>query len=392
MRSPTEIVLLALTVQIHAKKQLQNSNSNVQENYLLDRALKAFPNDHEEWDKTTFGKPHHLAMPAHTRLGVGYQPQFQWKGLPDQHVQASVGRQFSSQLHLHAGRQAMPQHPILRLGGNSGIGMTSFRKREKERWEVRSSKPDAVWPVANERFHRWITEEENERLQAEAYVIKTPDRFLGTRAKGVYPGSTRVQFTLPGKDDEQKTIEIQRSNAKDNPSIGAVKVKLPLDATVFSKNSCLVVKQVEEGGHARNSNMKQGDIIRAVSLPDKEDQHDSPWWSKLNQILVPDAEEGMVILDGKSAAQFNAALQENLRVDGNHAEVVLLVERPIKSYNDDDDESFLPGLPAWGNQRYEQNLAPQLVPIPIPVDDEPGFPRFPPQPPRFDSVTVSPKP
>lgn len=411
MHSATEIILFSLLGCIHAKEQLQNHTSDVQEksvdkaiNNLFDRALRALPIDHKEWDKTTAGKPGHLSTVAHTRpgplpalphsnpgdlssRGIDHQPQFQWQGLPDQHMKASVVGQFSGQLPLHTGRQVMPQGPISGSRGNSGT--LAFRQQRKEKWEVRSSKPDAVWPQASAKFHRWITEEENDRLQAEAYVIKTPERFLGTRAKGGYPRSTRVQFTLPGKEDEQKTIEFLWSNAEDNPSFGAVKVKLPLDAKIYSKNSRLVVKQVEQGSHAKHSNIRQGDIIRAVSVPDTENQQDSPWWAKLNQILVPDAEQGMVILDGKSAAQFNAALEENLRVDGKQAEVVLLIERPVKRYNDDDGESFLPGLPSWDNQGYEQKLAPQLVPIPIPVeDDKPGFPRYPPPSQRFDSFTV----
>jgi len=211
--------------------------------------------------------------------------------------------------------------------------------------------------------------------------MRTPEQFQGTRTKGSYPESSRVQFTLPGKDDKPKIIEILWSG-KANPSFGAVKVKLPLDAGITSKDARLVVKGIKQGSNAELSKIRRGDIIRAVSLPETENsQVDSPWWASLSRVVVPDAEEGMVILDGKSPATFAAAVQENLRVNGKNAEVVLIIERPFQMANDDDDRSFFggfPSFPSWGQVQGE--LAPELVPIPVPVDEDPLSPRSPPAP------------
>jgi hypothetical protein len=185
-----------------------------------------------------------------------------------------------------------------------------------------------------------------------------------------------VQFTLHGKDDEPRTIELLRSKKMDNPSFGAVKVKLPINAAVSSKDSRLVVDKVEQGGNAYYSQIRQGDIIRAVSLPEAQDtQADEPWWARLGQSAVPDAEKGMAILDGKPVGAFNAALRENIRVNGQQGQVVLIIERPVMASNDDDGESFYGGFRSGVDQ---EAVALGLVPIPVRVEEErPG------QPPRF---------
>merc|ERR1740138_1229330 len=114
--------------------------------------------------------------------------------------------------------------------------------------------------------------------------------------------SSRVQFTLHGRDDEPQNIELLRSRERDNPSFGAVKLRLPVDIDVVSRNSRLVVQRVSEGGSADYARIRQGDIIRAVSVPATEDNEgsDASWWARLGRSPVPDTEKGMAILDGKS--------------------------------------------------------------------------------------------
>jgi hypothetical protein len=198
---------------------------------------------------------------------------------------------------------------------------------------------------------------------------------------------------LPGPqdDDEPKTIELLRTRGDDNPAFSAVKVTLPIGASVASKNSRLVVKGVADGSNADLSRLRQGDIIRAVSLPEtSEPQKEASWWEKPFQMQLPEVEQGMVILDGwKSAKDYNTAIRENLRVQGGNAHVVLIIERPLK-VTDEDDQPFFPrgGFPA---RNVDERLAPQLIPIPIPVDDNP-MPPFPPrQPPNYLLSNPSPQ-
>merc|ERR1712232_362652 len=159
-----------------------------------------------------------------------------------------------------------------------------------------------------EQFHRWITRDDptlvdyvyNEHTGV--YQCKTPNQFQGLRNKGHLPGSSRLQFTLPGKDDEPKTLELMRSDAQDNPSFGAVKVTLPIDVVVLPQASRLVIKTVKRQSNAEQSRLRGGDIIRAVSVPEDTEgdkpQAETPWWSRIGELEVSDAEEGMVILDG----------------------------------------------------------------------------------------------
>jgi len=198
--------------------------------------------------------------------------------------------------------------------------------------------PGAVWPSFFEKegkFFRFIdkndlTFQKYGFNEATGYSCKTPEEFRGTRKDGVYEGSFRVQFTLPEKDDEPKTIELMRSRDEDKPSFGAVKVTLPVDITVFSKDSRVLVKRVNKGSGAETARIREGDIIRAVSLTETdENQEETPsrrWFS--GHTSVPAPEEGLAILDGRSVAEYNAVLQENARVHGKQAQVVFILERP----------------------------------------------------------------
>jgi hypothetical protein len=167
-----------------------------------------------------------------------------------------------------------------------------------------------------------------------------------------------------------------QSKDKDNPSLGAVKVQMPLKCAVSSQDARLRVRQVEPYGNADSARIQQGDIVRAVSLPAIEGSQTSPseapWWARIGRAPVPPAEEGMVILDGRGVADFEAALRENARVDGQQAEVTLILERPV-NFNSGKDDDFWGGMPA----KVTPEFAPGLVPIPIPVDDgknPPGVP------------------
>lgn len=388
MRSAIVISLLSFAEQLHAKEQVVNHIGDAQGsimnqliNNMFDRALEASPT-HNDWDRTTLGKPGHVVRQPRTSRG----------SLPHTAGDSAVGPEGGHQLPGQQ-KQSSPTDSLQRQSsfaevrqpsnGFAGLYSSSQLPRRgpfgaNSALIVRSAKTNVNWPEETGKVyrwekgkvHRWITEEDPTFKQI-AYIVKTPEKFYGTRTKGVYPGSSRVQFTLPGKDDAIKTIEILRSS-NNNPSFGAVKVKLPLDAEVKGENGRLVVQRVSSTGNAGQSQIASGDIIRAVSVPETEDaqaaQKESPWWDRLNPLLsqLPDAEEGMVILDGKSPGQFNAALQENIRVQGKQAQVVLLIERPVKFYNNDKD-GWMSGLPAMP-QRPDPKLAPQLIPIPVPTD------------------------
>jgi hypothetical protein len=96
----------------------------------------------------------------------------------------------------------------------------------------------------------------------------------------------------------------------------------------------------------------------------------------------------MVILDGRPVGDYHAALQENLRVHGKNAEVVLIIERPAVLNSDDDGRRWTGGggLPVGGGWRDRLGeLAPGLIPIPVPVEDQkkPGYPPQTGYPPRY---------
>jgi hypothetical protein len=168
---------------------------------------------------------------------------------------------------------------------------------------------------------------------------------------------------------------------QDNPSFAAVNLQLPFDATVSSVQGRIVVKQVDFSSNVENSRLRKGDIIRAVSVPEtREPQDASPWWKQIGRAQVPPAENGIVILDGRSVAEFNAALEANV----GQASVVLIVERPVKFWGEEDGPSFWGGITLAARQ---DGLNPGLVPIPIPVEKDPdngGLPPGFPRPPGFN--------
>jgi hypothetical protein len=169
--------------------------------------------------------------------------------------------------------------------------------------------------------HRFISEDDPTFEpyvvnSAIGYICQTPDEFKGERHPGSTQSSFRIQFTLPGQEDQPKTVEIMRTK-KDNPSFGAVKIGTPIKMVVekdLIKNR-LIVREVGPDGHAKRARLMNGDIIRAVSSPRSQN--------------------GLMSLDGKSAQEYEAALNEN------GAEVVMVIERPTK--DDEMDDWFKPG-------------------------------------------------
>jgi len=262
--------------------------------------------------------------------------------------------------------------------------------------------PREAWP--ERKLYRFVKEED---LSNPLSKFQTPVKYQGTRSDGAYKGSSRVKFIPPRQShsgmlsalvDEHnravnslvpKTIELLKSNEQDNPSFGAVEVKLPLDMSLTQSNSVgklswlpidvkvedlesrkrLVVTNVK-GGNAEFSKIQRGDIIRAVSVPAADGGADKPWWGKVFQTALPAAEEGMAMLDGMPVSAYDAVLAENKLQKQDT--VVLIIERPINIQNRQEDEGFSGGLrlPSWGQQ---PQMQPELIPIPIPVEpDRPG--------------------
>jgi len=209
--------------------------------------------------------------------------------------------------------------------------------------------------------------------------FKPPSWFSGSRSEGKYKNSHRVTFTMPedeGKDLRMTTVELLKSNLKDNPTFGAVAVKLPLSieprsadrsGKMFSAQNRVVVGVVKEGGHGKMANLRPGDIIRGVSMPDEAGmgpQKANAWWDVLG-VASAKVENGMAMFDNEGVAAYDGALKANERVHGNNAEVILLIERQVvvERGGGDDDDWFTPGGPGI-MQRISDGLPgqPQMTP------------------------------
>eukprot|EP00427_Karlodinium_veneficum_P026386 CAMPEP_0169210734 /NCGR_PEP_ID=MMETSP1016-20121227/15374_1 /TAXON_ID=342587 /ORGANISM="Karlodinium micrum, Strain CCMP2283" /LENGTH=517 /DNA_ID=CAMNT_0009288297 /DNA_START=365 /DNA_END=1918 /DNA_ORIENTATION=- len=305
-----------------------------------------------------------------------------------------IGRKRNPSL-LDGGALEVAREHLLKTNRNPDLLRDGDKLRESEMTskiertssfgrETRRSMRVGSWPEPG-KFHRFVAEDDPTFREyfwnkaTSSYACKTPQAYQGTRQNGAYDRSYRVQFTLPDKDGEPKTIEILQSQEKDSPSFGAVRVKLPIDALVSSGKSRLFFKGVKDQSNADLSRIKDGDIIRGMSVPEKDAvKDDRPWWAKIARPAL-ETEQGMVMFDGKSVAAYNAALEENERAGGREAEVVLLIERPF-NMKLDDDKFF--GLPIRNNPNVP-------IPILIPRDDNsdggiPGLPAPPqgPMPPQ----------
>jgi len=255
----------------------------------------------------------------------------------------AVGRQQRLPVPHSGSRMARGHNPSMSIDDMSSQQVPSSDVAESQ---SSSRIPGVVWPKTNSILHRFISQDDPTlQKQTGGVTYKTRQKFLGTRRDGVYDGSFRLQFTLPGKDNSPKGIELLPLS-KGEPTFAAVKVKLPLGAVITSLSPDFItrVEEVRDGSNAEESGIMEGDIIRAVSVPDV--QEEKTWsfqlwdqmaksWRKsfgvpvpIGTIPVPDSEESMVILGEAYFADVYAALQENKRVNGDNAEVVLLVERP----------------------------------------------------------------
>jgi len=240
----------------------------------------------------------------------------------------------------------LPEAPLRSpMVGMTQASLPSAAARSK----LSSRIPGASWPKTLGKSYRFVPETDP-TFGVDARLSKTPDQFQGARRDGVYGGSRRVQFTLPGKDNEPKVVELRESMTGKNPAFGAVRVRLPIHAAVVTKDSRLVVRSVRRGSNVANSGVTEGDIIRAISLPGGDDaQRNAAWWARIEQVFFPDAEEGLIFLDGTPKGTYNGALIANDLVNGAQAEVVLLIERPMNFDLDKGSTPLSPqiDIPAW---------------------------------------------
>lgn len=195
--------------------------------------------------------------------------------------------------------------------------------------------PGARWPYAGKSY-RFVTKEDDSfkeyaRTGDSGFLCKTPTAYSGIREDGYYPGSHRLQFTMPGKGDEPKTLEMLRSRVKAKPSFGAVKLNMPVGADVDWDPSTarLVVVKVEDGSNAERAGILEGDFFRAVSVPYTDDatKEDVPWWQKILPSGKLDSDQGLVFLEGGFSLDYAKALDENEQAIGKQAEVVIVIER-----------------------------------------------------------------
>lgn len=231
-----------------------------------------------------------------------------------------------------------------------------------------SSSDREEWPDG-QRPYRFI-----DRSGEEVNVnFKTPDRYSGSRSQGEFENSHRITFTPPeeeGKDMQMKTVELLRSNLKDSPTFGAVAVRLPLmiepaardcSGKFFSAQNRVVVGKILPGGNGKSALLREGDIIRGVSVPDGEDSKKAnAWWDVLG-VASSKVENGMAMFDNEGVAAYAGALRANERVHGQNAEVVLLIERQSienKRGGGGDDDWFSGGPGIWAGLPGQQQMTP----------------------------------
>lgn len=273
-------------------------------------------------------------LQAVVRLFMVFSPEcaFQPYGLGKLHCGGDPAQAVSYALSVNTWTSDL-RHPAVKNGLKSKEDNEQLAQWLEIQFRETLRVPGAKWPEENR--YRFVREDDPTfedyffNNLTNSYSCRTPEKYVGLSRDGVYENSCRVQFTVPGKDDHPTTVELLRYKGKAT-SCGAVRVKLPLDARLVFRDSYFVVKNITDESNAQNSSIMVGDIIRAVSLPvSRQPSPDAPWWAPFGALLgAPEAEEGMVMLDGKSEKDYEAAIQENIRVNGPEAEVVLLLERP----------------------------------------------------------------
>jgi len=152
---------------------------------------------------------------------------------------------------------------------------------------------------------RFVTDDTYAVNKATGYVCQTPDVLEVHRYDGAKKGSARVQYTVPGMEDQPQTLELMRTNQDDkNPRYGAVKVPTPFEPPLESPMMMfrVVLGELKEGTAsgtaARKAGLKKGDIVRAMSAGD-----------------------GMHIMDGKTVGDFQSHMRSN------PGEMTLVIER-----------------------------------------------------------------
>lgn len=248
--------------------------------------------------------------------------------------------------------------PRMNSAAGYGIRASSRRGSAVMSGQLKTKQePTSAWPHGVSAY-RFVSEDDPTFKpyvvnKATGYTCASPQAFFPLRLEGKYEGTFRVQFTLPGKEDQPKTIELMRTN-KDNPSFGAVRVKGPIGADVgFDPlKRRLVVKDVKAGGNAKVARITTGDIIRGISVPENAAVTGGPApYSGLFGIVggggsIKGAEGGFLMLDGRLQPDFEAAIEANVKVNGKYGEIVFLIERPTKVRSGGNDW--------WDNEKGEK--------------------------------------
>lgn len=263
---------------------------------------------------------------------------------PDESFRHGGARRSLATLLFAAAPSGLPRGRAV-VQGNVGL------PRQHHAHQVRMSgkqQPLPAWPDTN--TYHFIHDANYVVNKATGYTCKTPTIFTPTRHEGNYADSFLVSFTPAYNDEEPKTLELKRS-CDSNPSFGAVKVPLPFDADVdFSfSNQRLVLANLKEEGHVAKAKLRKGDILRAISVPGVA-KIDTSKFSGLFGFMSGGSaavEEGMVMLDGKFGESFKAALSENANANGEESDVVVVVERPGRTSDDDDWWPFSGGRPEF---------------------------------------------
>lgn len=274
---------------------------------------------------------------------------------------------------LAAPRGIRPRAAIW-MSGRSGMLL-------KEAQQGESRRPSNLpWQGKPGQRHRFL-----DALDA---TMLTPSKFVGMDDRGSSEGSYRLDFTVPGTEGEQpKSLELLQSHPEDKPSFGAVRVRLPFGATTARSGSTLTVQAVTKDGNAFLADIQEGDIIRAINAPagkELEDVEEAtglvvpvpvpvpvppvvvpmflpsilptppvPVPVLMPPVLVPmpvyrraqarkppvtESENGFVILHDKSAADYDAVLQEFERASQDGGEVILIIERPLEFHPQSNDD------------------------------------------------------
>mmetsp|Transcript_36448 Transcript_36448/g.66315 ORF Transcript_36448/g.66315 Transcript_36448/m.66315 type:complete len:389 (+) Transcript_36448:107-1273(+) len=220
--------------------------------------------------------------------------------------------------------------------------------------------PGSIWPEGkNKKLHRFITKDDPTYQEIPGFM-RTRENLVTSSTEGVYEGTYRVVFNLPGQENQPKTLELLQTT-RGTPSFGAVRIQVETlvetigppevyrigdyikDWTTDYDGSLKHNVIMNPNGVRAGGQFLRGDVIRAVSLPDpgvtqakETEDAKKPWWEKINDSIgkaivgtLPPSESDMVILDGTFNLAFEAAVKENLRVNGAvGAELVLVIERP----------------------------------------------------------------